>query len=127
MRRWACDRGTLYVVTGPLYETRPIRSVAYDKDGDGVDDNGILVHVPTHFFKLAVDPARMEGIAFILPNQRLATADLPKYLTNIDAIEARSGLDFMAQLWDGAEQAVESHVQPRLWDEPEDSPCKDIN
>ena len=127
MRRWACQRGTLYVVTGPLYEARPVRRIVYDKDGDGLDDNGVLVDVPTHFFKLAVDPGRMAAIAFILPNEKLSTDDLPKYLTSIDDIEARSGLDFLSHLWDGAEQAVESHVQPRLWEEPEKMPCKDIN
>ena len=26
MRRWACDRDLLYVVTGPLYEDRPIKN-----------------------------------------------------------------------------------------------------
>lgn len=126
MRRWACRRGTLYVVTGPLYETRPIPRIAYDGNEDGVDDNGVLVDVPSHYFKLAVDPDRMEAIAFVLPNRRLKTGDLPKYLSSIDDIEARSRLDVLAALWDGAEQAVESHVQPRLWEEPQDPPCNDI-
>ena len=44
MRRWACERGVLYVVTGPLYEERPLEQLVYDKDGDGVDDNGVLVY-----------------------------------------------------------------------------------
>lgn len=126
MRRWACMRGTLHVTTGPLYEARPIRRISYDKNGDGIDDNGILVDVPTHFFKLAVDPARMESIAFILPNKRLSTKDLPKFLVSIDEVEARSRLDFLTGLWDGVEQVIESHVQPRLWDEPEDALCRAI-
>ena len=126
MRQWACLRGMLYVVTGPLYETRPIARIAYDKDGDGNDDNGILVAVPSHFFKLAIDPRQMEAIAFVLPNKSLETKDLPKYLTSIDDIEARSHLDVLTSLWDGTEQAIESHVQPRLWEEPDNEPCKAI-
>ena len=30
MRRWACERGGLYVVTEPLSETRSIEQLAYD-------------------------------------------------------------------------------------------------
>ena len=127
MRQWACERGLLYVVTGPLYEVRPIKQLVSDKDGDGSDDNGILVDVPSHFFKLALDPRRMEAIAFILPNRRLKTKDLPKYLRSIDEIEVRSQLDFWSRIWDGAEQAIESHVQPRLWGRPGNAECEAIN
>ena len=67
MRQWACERGVLYVVTGPLYEEQPVKQLVYDKDGDGVDDNGVLVDVPSHFFKLAFDSARIEAIAFLWP------------------------------------------------------------
>ena len=89
MRRWACERGVLYVVTGPLYEEQPIEQLVYDKDGDGdgVDDNGVLVDLPSHFFKLAFDPARIEAIAFILPNRKLETKALPKFLHGVDDIE----------------------------------------
>lgn len=123
MRQWACDRGTLYVVTGPLYETRPIGKLINDQDGDGLDDNGVIVDVPSHFFKLALDPLRVEAIAFVLPNQKLKTADLPKYLTSIADIEARSKLDFLTGLSDRVENVVESHVQPQLWDRPDDVRC----
>ena len=92
MRRWACQRGVLYVVTGSLYELAPVERISYDWEGDGTDDNGILVDVPTHFFKFVYDPHNVEAIAFILPNRRLKTGDLPLYLTSIDDIEARNRL-----------------------------------
>ena len=126
MRTWACQRDILYVVTGPLYEDRPIKKLVYDGDGDGKDDNGVLVDVPSHFFKIALDAKRMEAIAFILPNQVLEKSDLPKYLRSIDEIEARSRLDFLKDIWDGAEQIIESHVQPSLWRKPDDELCDDI-
>ena len=126
MRQWACQRGVLYVVTGPLYEVTPVKRIAYDRDGDGKDDNGILVDVPTHFFKFAYDPHKVEAIAFILPNRRLKTGDLPLYLTSIDDIEARSRLEFLAGIWDGAERAVESHVQRTLWRKPVDERCRKL-
>ena len=123
MRQWACERGVLYVVTGPLYETRPIEQLVYDKDGDGVDDNGVLVDVPSHFFKLAYDPARVEAIAFLLPNEKLETDDLPEFLHSIDDIEDRARLDFLPMIWDGAEKAVENHKQWRLWETPQRAEC----
>ena len=123
MRRWACERRVLYVVTGPLYEERPIKQLVYDKDGDGADDNGVVVDVPSHFFKLAFDPARVEGIAFVLPNKKLKTNDLPKFLHSIDDIEDRARLDFLPLIWDGAEEAIENHKQPRLWEKPQRAEC----
>ena len=123
MRRWACERGVLYVVTGPLYEERPIEQLVYDKDGDGTDDNGVLVDVPSHFFKLAYDPARVEAIAFLLPNEKLETADLPKFLHSIDDIEDRARLDILPTIWDEAEAAIENHKQPRLWETPQRAEC----
>ena len=123
IRRWACERGVLYVVTGPLYEERPIEQLAYDKNGDGVDDNGVLVDVPSHFFKLAYDPARVEAIAFLLPNDKLETADLPKFLHTIDEIEDRARLDVLPMIWDGAEEVIENHKQPRLWETPQRAEC----
>ena len=123
MRRWACERGVLYVITGPLYEERPIEQLVYDKDGDGVDDNGVLVDVPSHFFKLAYDPARVEAIAFLLPNEKLKTKDLPDFVRSIDEIEDRARLDVLPMIWDGAEDAIENHRQPRLWEPPHRAEC----
>ena len=69
----------------------------------------------------------MEAIAFILPNAKVKTKDLAKHLTSIKDIEARSRLDFLERIWDGAEQAIESHVQPSLWDKAGDARCRDLN
>ena len=127
MRRWACERGVLYVVTGPLYEKRPIEQLVYDKDGDGVDDNGVFVDVPSHFFKLAYDPTRVEAIAFLLPNEKLETKDLPGFLHSIDDIEDRARIDVLPMIWDGAEDAIENHKQLRLWETPQRAECAALN
>ena len=127
MRRWACERGVLYVVTGPLYEERPIKQLVYDKDGDGVDDNGVLVDVPSHFFKLAYDPTRVEAIAFLLPNRKLETKDLPEFLHSIDDIEDRARLDVLPMIWDGAEKAIENHKQMGMWETPQRADCAALN
>ena len=126
MRQWSCERDRLYITTGPLYEDESIESIKYDRNDDGEDDNGILVDVPSHFFKFALDPNRMEAIAFILENRELKREDLPKYLTSIDEIERRTNLDFLSGIWDRSEEVIESYVQPELWAEPQDSECSDL-
>ena len=88
-----------------------------------VSPNGVLVDVPSHFFKLAFDLARVEAMVFILPSQKLETKDLPKILHSIDDIEDCARLDFLPVIWDGAEQAVEKHKQPRLWEKPPRAEC----
>ena len=109
---------------GRLYEGRERHGLAVDMDGDGVDDNGIVVDVPSHFFKLAFDPGRMEAIAFILPNRKLETARLPGFLTSVDEIEARSRLDFLPNLRDDVENDIESRVPAGLWRSPDDARCR---
>jgi endonuclease G len=104
IRRWVRRRGSLIVVTGPLFEATPIERI-----GDGA------VAVPSHFFKIAYDPARTDAIAFILPNERISTPALTRYLVSIDEVERRSGLDFFARLDDGTEAALEAQVQPAPW------------
>lgn len=127
MRQWGCERGLLHVVTGPLYEDRETARLAVDMDGDGVDDNGILVDVPSHFFKLALDPGRMEAIAFILPNRKLKADSLPGFLASIDEIEARSRLDFLPNLRDEVEHDIERRVEPGLWDRPVAAACQALH
>ena len=127
MRRWACDRGELYIVTGPLYEVNSVEQLMNDANGDGIDDNNILVDIPTHFFKLAFDPISVEAIAFILPNMKLSTKNLQNYIVSIAEIEARSGFDFLYRLSDNVEYVVENNVQPRFWPDPSNKQCMSIN
>ncbi len=118
MRQWACDRETLYVVTSPIHEKRPTGDVRHAGNGDGKNGGGIEVDLPSHYCKLVFYPIRVEAIAFVLENRRLVTDDLWRYLTSIDEIEARGRLDFLSNLWEVAESAVENHTQPYLWREP---------
>ena len=39
-------------------------------------------------------------------------------MRSIDDIEDRARLDFSPVIWDRAEQAIENHKQPRLWEKP---------
>ena len=41
--------------------------------------------------------------------------NLEKYLTTVDYIERRTGLDFFSELDDGAEDALEAFRAERVW------------
>ncbi|HYC03262.1 MAG TPA: DNA/RNA non-specific endonuclease [Azospirillaceae bacterium] len=110
VRDWACDRGELVVLTGPVFESRPVRTLG----GKG------RVAIPDAFWKLAYDPARREAVAFVLPNApvplqgRPARTVLGGHMLTIDALEARTGLDLLPALEDGLEATVEASA-PALW------------
>ncbi len=108
VRAWTRERGDLYVVTGPIY---PDAGGA----GAGRTIGPNRVAVPTHFYKVIFDPVRVEALAFILPNAKLRTADLPSYLTSVDEVERRTGLDFLPALNDAVEALVEEAVPTQVW------------
>jgi endonuclease G len=74
------------------------------------------VAVPAAFFMIILDEreGRVRAEAFLLP-QDSAGDDLGAYLTSIDEIERRTGLDFLSALPDAAEAALESRRADRVW------------
>lgn len=104
VRKWTDEREELYVVTGPIYASPDPQQI-------GPND----VSVPTHFYKVIFDPIRVEAIAFILPNKKLRTNDLPTFIKSVDQVETETGLDFLSELEDTVENLVEAVVQPDLW------------
>ena len=102
VRNWAKARGELYVVTGPIYKS------AQKKIGKN------KVTVPTHFFKVVFDPIKVEAIAFILPNKKNKSKDLPKFIVRVDKVESETGLDFLSKLNNNVEKVIERKVQPSL-------------
>lgn len=75
------------------------------------------VAVPEAFFLIVVDEheGRLRTLALIVPQEAPPSADPNRYLTTIDEIQRRTGLDFLAELDDGAEQQVEQMRAARLW------------
>ena len=95
--------GEVWVLAGPVFPAQPERLKR-------------RVAVPTAFFMIILDESegRLRGTAFLLP-QDAAGADLAAYLTSIDEIERRTGLDFLSDLPDQAEAALEARVAAQPW------------
>ena len=126
MRQWACVRNTLYIITGPIYQHDKGELIA-DRNKDGIDDNGIVVDIPSHFYKIALDPRRIDALAFIIPNEKIVDNNLRLYQTSINEIESITGLDFFPVMNDNVEKIVEAFI-PTIWSLPDnDKMCSGIN
>jgi endonuclease G len=58
---------------------------------------------------------RLRTLALLVPQEVPASADPERYLTTIDEIQRRTGLDFLAELDDASERQVEQVRAARLW------------
>lgn len=105
VRDWATDRGSsLYIFTGPIYEGGPKETIGKNN-----------VAVPTHLYKIIYDPHKAEAIAFIMPNERLKSEDMPKYIVTIREVETKTHLDFLSSLDKDVQDVIETKKEIGLW------------
>ena len=102
IRDWARERDQVYVISGAHV-------------GEGAQTIGDGVRVPTHFYKVVISPIGPEVIAFWIPHKENAKYEVVSYLTSIDDIERKTGLDFMSLLEDSQENDLESQIADKLW------------
>jgi endonuclease G len=107
VRSWVlCGRDDeLYVVTGPVFGDKD-KSIAKGKNGP--------IRVPSYFFKVIYDPANNRALGMMLPNEKLKTADLPKYAVAISDIEEQTGIVFFPALSVRRQNILKSSVG-NLW------------
>lgn len=126
VRSWAKARGTLYVVSGAIF----------DRDGDGRRDPDAAaelvapmqrVAIPSAYYKILLThnpDGHIDSLAFLLPHDELRHTGkaglryLQQCLTSIDQLEALTGVDFFPQ--SSVEEvlafdALEKHIATKLW------------
>ncbi len=96
--------GEVWVLTGPIFSAGP------QKLRGGVA-------VPEAFFLIVIDEteSRLRTQAFIIPQETPAGSVANAFLVSIDEIERRTGLDFLHEIEDEDERAVEAQRASRLW------------
>jgi len=104
IRKWAIDRNELYIFTGPVYEGEIKNTIGINK-----------VAVPTHLYKIVYDPNKTEAIAFIIPNEKLDSKNMPNYIVTIRDVENKTGLDFLSNLDKQAQDEIETKKAKGLW------------
>ncbi len=113
IRDWTRDRDALTVITGPVFDSED-GTVRYRVVGESE------VAVPTGFFKIVVDLERKQSLAFEMPNERLFGREFDEFLVSIDDLEARTGLDFLADLPVADQDELESEAASQVWSIGED-------
>ncbi len=111
IRGWVAQRGTLTIITGPIFATKAGK-VSYKVLGNG------HIAVPTDFFKIIVDAnstGNIEALAFMIPNKNLNGHHYSEYLTSVEAIETITGLDFLSALSANQQKAIESEKARQVW------------
>jgi len=96
--------GEVWVLAGPVFGANPERLRG-------------RVAVPEACYMIIVDESddRVRAAAFLFPQTIPAGAELGDYLVSIDEIERRTGLDFLSELPDPAETALEAGKLGRVW------------
>jgi endonuclease G len=75
------------------------------------------VAVPEGFYMILLDEqeGRLRAEAFLFPQEPASGARLEDFLTSIDEVERRTGLDFLNQLPANEQAALEARVASRVW------------
>lgn len=105
VRNWAIKRGSVHIFTGPIYEGETIGDIGKNK-----------VSVPTHLYKVVYDARKAEAISFIMPNSKIVSSDMPKYIETIRKIENKTGLDFLSELDKQVQDVIEMKKPATLWE-----------
>lgn len=104
IKRWASQNGQVYVVRGPIFDTKAKRT---DK---------ARVAIPNAIYTIVLDIQRPEikAIGFVLPNGE-NNLPLSNYAISIDEIERRTGLDFFPTISDELENHLEKYLDTTGW------------
>jgi endonuclease G len=81
-RQWANAPGTdFYIISGGIYDQ------GHAKTGNGLG-------IPTRLYKIIIEKNSKKVMAYLMPNQALPVADLPKYQTTLAEVEKATGFKF---------------------------------
>ncbi|MGZ5056862.1 MAG: DNA/RNA non-specific endonuclease [Methylobacter sp.] len=101
--------GKVWVITGPVFSGTVERLTS-----------DWTVEIPDAFYKIYLseagpNKAPAAALAFLIPQTVSGKEPLAQFVTNIDTIEAQTGIDFFAELDDRVEAHVEAEIEPLPW------------
>lgn len=99
VRRLASRRGTLFVVTGPIYSGAAVQAI-----------NGRVL-VPKQLFKAVFDPATGEAGAYLVANRD----DAPWRAVSLDTVRQEAGLDVFPGLAPETKARAMDLPEPRAY------------
>lgn len=104
VRYWAKKYDGVYVVTGGILK-EGLPTIG--------DEN---VSVPEEFYKIILDASdgNYKMLAFLIPN-KATNESYYEFVVPIDAIEAKTGIDFFSSLPDTIEEKLEASIDLKSW------------
>ena len=102
VRNTGADGNDIYVVSGTIFD-------------DGFLTIGDGVGVPTRVWKVVYNHTNGETLAFLLPNQKFSSKDIPKFTVTVDEVEAATGINFFPNLDEAAESKVDLSKWPQIF------------
>ena len=93
----------IYVVSGTIYDPG-FKTIGAGKVG-----------VPTRIWKIVYNATNGETIAFLFPNAKLSTKDLPKYAVTVDEVEKATGINVFPKLDEQAEARFDRTKWPEIF------------
>ncbi|MDD5274485.1 MAG: DNA/RNA non-specific endonuclease [Methylovulum sp.] len=97
----------VWVVTGPVFDPQVERlKTAWS------------VEIPDAFYKIYITepkPGKFYTLAFLVPQNVQGKEPLDQFLTSIDTIESKTGLDFFYELDDDIENRLEATIDASPW------------
>ena len=97
--------GGIWIITGPIFDQH-------------VELLNHLVEIPDSFFKILIDEdkGKVRVLPFIVPQNVTGKEILNEFLTSVDEIERKTGLDFFSPMDDEYENKLESYVPDKtMW------------
>jgi endonuclease G len=101
VRKWTKTKGKLYVVTGPLYSSRPKKI------------NGLPV--PKEFYKVIYSYKGKQALGFILPNKPVPNADVWNYAMSVQEVEKKTGLTFFKNFKPHTQKKLKETLELEWW------------
>ena len=88
VRYWVQVKGEVYVITGTLFDAQPkmMNKVA----------------IPSHVYKIVIDPKSGKQIAYLFPNEKLDPKLIDNYAVSVATIEQKAGINFSPALTNNA-------------------------
>ena len=106
-RQWVADYGDLYIVCGPIFDSKNPAKIGRRKK--------MKVSVPDRFFKVVLSMGEHpKAIGFVYPNQA-TSREMRSYCVSVDDVEKATGIDFYPELPDDTENRVERACNPAAW------------
>jgi len=100
-RQWAIARQDVQVITGPIF------TGSEESIGQGVT-------IPSAYYRIVMDPARLQAIAFIMPQADIPTSQIPNYRVSVREVEDQTQLNFFSKMPEEQQETLEARVSP-MW------------